>query len=89
MVDLKFLRKLLYETSEFKEAPGICNCCSYLFNKELWYNISFEPSLCTNHLYLCGPGTSPVALKHTEHTLKKMLHQQYTLQKIGAEIAPQ
>lgn len=32
-----------------------------------------------------GPGTSPVAIRHTEYTLKKMVHPRYTLQTIGPE----
>jgi len=32
-----------------------------------------------------GPGTSSVAIQHTEYTLKKMLHTRYTIQKITPE----
>lgn len=32
-----------------------------------------------------GPGTSPIAIQHTEYTLRKMLHTRYTVQKITPE----
>lgn len=32
-----------------------------------------------------GPGTSSVAIRHTEYTLKKMVHSRYVLQKIGPQ----
>lgn len=32
-----------------------------------------------------GPGTSPVAIKHTEYTFKKMVHSHYVIQKMTPE----
>lgn len=43
------------------------------------------PPLAKTIYIYSGPGTSPVALKHTEYTLKKMVYKHYTLQKIGPE----
>lgn len=43
-----------------------------------------SPFLQKIYIYV-GPGTSPVAIKHTEYTLKKLVHPRYAIQKIGPE----